>query len=119
VSLAIFDRGSGSGASGKSDLDSMMKRLGLREEDLDDVVFEDQSPPPVDATRWLAIARVHTDHEFSDFWFFKNMRSAWDLAQEVKFRSLENNLFTMQFSCLGDWEKVMDGGPWVFRGRVY
>jgi hypothetical protein len=109
--------GSGSGGTGKDDLDSMMKKLGLREEDLDDVVFEDQPPPPVEVTRWLAIARVHTEREFSDFWFFKNMRMAWDLAQDVKFRSLENNLFTMQFSCLGDWDKVMEGGPWTFRGH--
>jgi hypothetical protein len=81
------------------------------------VVYEDESPPPAEATRCLAIAKVCTDRGFSDFWFYKNMRTAWDLAQEVKFRSLENNLYTMQFSCLGDWDKVMEGGPWTFRGH--
>jgi hypothetical protein len=45
------------------------------------------------------------------------MRSTWDLAKEVKIRVIEDNLFTSQFSCLGGWEKVMDGGPWVFRGK--
>ncbi|KAM3273731.1 hypothetical protein ACQJBY_043123 [Aegilops geniculata] len=44
------------------------------------------------------------------------MRSAWDTAQEVKFKPLENNLYTVQFSCLGDWERVMNDGPWNFRG---
>jgi hypothetical protein len=108
---------SGSAAPGKDDLDVLMKKLGLREEDLDDVVYEDEPPPPATATRWLAIARVHTDREFRDFWFYKNMRTAWDTAQEVKFRSLDDNMYTVQFSCLGDWDKVMDGGPWTFRGN--
>ena len=41
---------------------------------------------------------------------------AWDLVQEVKFRALGDDLCTTQFSCLGDWTKVMEGGPWAFRG---
>jgi hypothetical protein len=45
------------------------------------------------------------------------MRSAWDLAKDVKIRVHEDNLFVFQFACLGDWEKVMNGGPWVFRGK--
>lgn len=46
------------------------------------------------------------------------MRVAWDLAQEVKFRPLEDNLYTLQFSCLGDWERVMEDGPWTFKGKA-
>ncbi|KAM0884186.1 hypothetical protein ACQ4PT_031138 [Festuca glaucescens] len=108
---------SSSTGSGGDDLGEMMRKLGLREEDLDDVVFEDETPPLAEATRWLAIAKVHTDREYSDFWFYKNMRTAWDLAQEVKIRALDNNLYMMKFSCLGDWDKVMEGGPWTFRGH--
>jgi hypothetical protein len=81
----------------KDDLEVMMKKLGLWEEDLGDVVYEDESLPPAEAPRWLAIARVHTDREFSDFWFYKNPRTAWDLAKEVKITSIDNNLYTMQF----------------------
>ena len=44
------------------------------------------------------------------------MRAAWDLAQEVKIRPLKENLHTMQFSCLGDWERVMQEGLWNFKG---
>lgn len=40
-----------------------------------------------------------------------------DLAQEVCIRAIEDNLFVLQFFCLGDSEKVMEGGPWVLRGK--
>jgi hypothetical protein len=103
--------------SRKDDLEEMMKNLGLREEDLDDVIFEEEPAPPAESTRWLVIARVHTTRKYSDFWFYKNMRSAWDLAQEVNISSLVNNMYMMKFSCLGDWDKLMEGGPSVFRGH--
>lgn len=93
----------------------LMEELGLREKDLDDVIFDEKEAPPA-AIRWMAIARVHIDQPYSQFWFFKNMRSAWDLAQDVKFQPLEENLYTLQFFCLGNWERVMQGGPWNFRG---
>nr|XP_020190890.1 uncharacterized protein LOC109776643 [Aegilops tauschii subsp. strangulata] len=93
----------------------MMQELGLKEEDLDDVVFDEKDAPQA-AARWIAVARVNSDKPYSQFWFFRNMRAAWDLAQEAKFKPLEENLYTIQFSCLGDWERVMQEGPWHFRG---
>ena len=114
VGLGFFDQmaSSASGAgSGTDDVEEMMKNLGLTEDDLDDVVFEDQQVPSEAAVRWMAVARVHTPKEYNQYWFFRNMRAAWDLAQEVKIRPLESNLYTMQFSCLGDWERVMAEGP--------
>lgn len=44
------------------------------------------------------------------------MRSAWNYAKEVDFRAIKDNLFSIQFNCLGDWERVMNEGPWTFRG---
>jgi hypothetical protein len=99
------------------DVDGLMARMGLREDELDDVVFEEMPESTKEATRWLAVGKVHTDSTFSHYWFFKNMRSAWDLAKDVKIRVHEDNLFVFQFACLGDWEKIMNGGPWVFRGK--
>lgn len=100
-----------------TDVERMMKELGLKEEDLVDVVVDEKGLPE-EAARWMAIARVHTDKSYSQYWFFRNMRVAWDLAQEVKFRPLSNNLYTLKFSCLGDWERVMEEGLWTFKGKT-
>ncbi|XP_020148031.1 uncharacterized protein [Aegilops tauschii subsp. strangulata] len=108
---------SGSGAKGKGKLEDIMQELALKEEDLDDVIFEDDDAPAEEELRWMVLARVHMDKGFSTYWFFRNMRSAWDLARPVKMKTLEDNLFQMQFNCLGDWERVTQGGPWHFRGN--
>ena len=57
---------------------------------------------PKEETRWMAIARVHTDKTYSQYWFYRSMRVAWDLAQEVKIRLLEENRYSLPFSCLDD-----------------
>ena len=51
-----------SSASGQPEIDdveALMKELGLREEDLDDVVFDEKEALPV-AARWVALVKVHT-----------------------------------------------------------
>jgi hypothetical protein len=45
------------------------------------------------------------------------MRTAWNPAKEVTWMKIEENLFTIQFGCLGDWNKVMNTGPWLFRNN--
>ena len=104
-------------SSGSSELEAMMAELGLKEDDLQDVIVEEDELPE-EATRWMAIARVHTDRTYSQYWFFRNMRASWDLAKDVKIRPLEDNLYTLQFACLGDWEQMMDQGPWLFRNLL-
>ena len=110
-----MDSTGASGSSAVSDVEAMMKELGLREEDLDDVVV-DEKEVPKEAARWVTLARVNTNKTYIKTWFYRNMRAAWDIAQESKFRPLEDNLYTVQFTCLGDWEWVMQDGPWNFRG---
>jgi hypothetical protein len=68
--------------------------------------------------KWLAIAKVHTNRGFSPSALFADMRSAWNPAQEVAWRKIEDNLFTIQFACLGDWNKATKQGPWVFRNQA-
>ena len=68
-----------SASSGISDVEQMMRELGLKEADLDDVVFDEQEAPP-NEPRWTVLARVNTTKTYSQTWFFRNMRSAWDVA---------------------------------------
>lgn len=86
--------GQGSAAAGtsssESEIEKMMAELGLREADMDDVVV-DEGAIPRDAARWMAVSKVHIDKPYSQGWFFRNMRAAWDLAQEVNFKPLEPN----------------------------
>ena len=55
-----------SGSGTHEDLEAMMKELGLSEEDLDDIVVDQKAVPP-EATRWMAIARVHNEKPYSQF----------------------------------------------------
>ena len=50
--------------SSSASLENMMAELGLHEEDLNDVVFDEKAAPP-DATRWMAVARVHFDKPYN------------------------------------------------------
>jgi hypothetical protein len=108
--LEIADESSRSGKVQDEDLANLMEELGLEEEELDDMIFEEEGPATEDRLRWLAIARVHTDTPYSQNWFFSNMRSSWGLAQDVKFRAVDSNLCILHLFCLDDWEKVMEGG---------
>ncbi|KAE8778047.1 hypothetical protein D1007_49145 [Hordeum vulgare] len=100
-----------------SEIEKMVKELGLKEEDLTDIVVEDGDLPE-DTARWMATPRVHQDKPCSKYWSFMKMRVTWDLAQEVKFRPLRDNLYTLQFSSLRDRELVMREGPWTFKNKV-
>ena len=42
-----------------------MSELALQEEEMDDVVVEQEDPLPPETTRWMAIARVHTEKKYS------------------------------------------------------
>ncbi|KAE8810900.1 hypothetical protein D1007_12247 [Hordeum vulgare] len=106
-------RAGGSAKAGPPEIDDvqlLMKELGLREEDMDDVVF-DETEASMEVARWIALARVNSARTYSQYWFFRNTRSAWDLAHKVLFKTLEDNLYTVQFSCLGYWERVTQEGP--------
>jgi hypothetical protein len=43
------------------------------------------------------------------------MDVAWGFAKSWTIRLVEDNLFILQVSCLGDWNRVMNDGPWIFR----
>jgi hypothetical protein len=92
-----------------------MKLQGEEEEDLD---FSGEFEELVKEVRWLALFRVHTSKPFSHAALFSALRNAWSAAKEVTFKAREPNLFVVPFHCLGDWMRVMEGRPWLFRGAV-
>lgn len=92
-----------------------MKLQGEEEEDLD---LSEELDELVKETRWLALFRVHMTKPFSHAALFSVMRNAWAAAKEVTFKARKPNLFVVQFNCLGDWTRVMEGRPWLFRGAA-
>ena len=118
VADALSGTSGGGGAAKASDLGDFMEQLNLEDEVFDDLVIDEADPEINDSVRWLALARVCTDKTFSQSAFYKNMRAAWNPAQPVRFRLVGPKLFVVQESCLGDWERMMDQGPWLFRNLL-
>jgi len=92
-----------------------MKLHGEEEEDLD---FSGELEDLEKEIRWLALFRVHTTKPFSHAALFNALRNAWAATKEVTFKVLDSNLFEVQLHCLGDWSRIMEGQPWLFRGAA-
>lgn len=116
--VALSGTSVGGGSSGALDLGDVLEQLNLEDEEFDDLVIDEADPEINESVRWLALARVCTDKTFSQSAFYKNMRAAWNPAQPVRFRLVGPKLFVVQASCLGDWERMMDQGPWLFRNLL-
>ncbi|KAM0902678.1 hypothetical protein ACQ4PT_019134 [Festuca glaucescens] len=97
------------------EIDRLQEQLDLQEEDFDDVIVDDVEDVTLESTRWLAIMRVYIGKSFSQSALYSQMRSAWNLAQDVRFRKLGANMFIAQVFCLADWKRVTEQGPWLFR----
>ena len=114
----MADAGGPSEARGeKEDMGDLLRRLDLKDEEEDEFVWEEEVITPDFQSKWLAIAKVHTNKGFSPSALYAEMRSAWNPAKPVRWRRIENNLFTIQFGCLADWNTAMNGGPWLFRNQ--
>ncbi|KAI4988383.1 hypothetical protein ZWY2020_030013 [Hordeum vulgare] len=100
------------------ELGDFFEKLDLHEEEFDDVIVEEEAPDLADEITWLALARVQTYKNFSQAAFFKDMRAAWNTAKPVRFRPIGANLFVIQAHCLGDWDRIMSQGPWLFRNMA-
>lgn len=98
-----------------SDLGDFFHQLDLEGEDFDELEIDVDDLVLNNSVRWLALARVHTKNSFNQAAFFKEMCLAWNPTHEVRFRPVGPNLFVVQASCLGDWERIMERGPCIFR----
>ncbi|KAL6659188.1 hypothetical protein ACP70R_003228 [Stipagrostis hirtigluma subsp. patula] len=121
---AAGDKGSGEMGSGgkesgaKSVLESLLDNLDLRDDEEEDIMLDEDVEELRAQTRWLAIAKVLTTKPSSVPAFRSSMRYAWSLARDPDIKAFGANLFVCQFFCLGDWKKVMEEGPWLFRGNA-
>ncbi|XBI18065.1 hypothetical protein VPH35_059954 [Triticum aestivum] len=103
------------GSQGRDDdLGDFFDKLDLHEEEFDDVVVEEEAPEMLEGIRWVALARVQTTKNFIQSAFYKDMRAAWNCSQVVRFWPIGPNLFVVQVYCLGDWDRIMEQGPWLF-----
>jgi hypothetical protein len=94
----------------------MFDHLVIGEDEFDDFVIDEEDEEVLmENTRWMAVACVLIDKKFSHEALFLQMQNAWSPAREIKMRAVGENRFVIQCFCLGDWEKVMYRGPWLFR----
>ncbi|XBI35718.1 hypothetical protein VPH35_121373 [Triticum aestivum] len=112
---------SGNGGGGdavppfESNLESKFEGLNLCGEEEEELDLSGEVEGLLEETRWLGVFRVHTQRPFSHVALFKDMRNASASAQDVIYKAKGDNRFIVQFMCLGDWNRVMNGGPWLFR----
>ncbi|KAI4997626.1 hypothetical protein ZWY2020_052968 [Hordeum vulgare] len=89
-----------------------MKLHGEEEKDLD---LSREVEELIKEVHWLALFRVHNLRPFIHVAILNSMRNACACAQGVTFNIEGLNLFLAQCHCLGDWKRVMEGGPWQFK----
>lgn len=79
-----------------------MCRLDLHEDGKEKFVWVDEFKDGEIEAKWLPIVNVCTNKGFSPTTLYSDMCFAQNLAKEVHWRKIEDNLFMVQFGCLGD-----------------
>nr|XP_020181964.1 uncharacterized protein LOC109767640 [Aegilops tauschii subsp. strangulata] len=97
------------------DLEDQFAGMNLHGEETEDLDFSGEVDDLIREVRWLGIFRVHTTRPFGHSALLNQMRNAWAAAKGVTFNIKGPNLFLVQCHCLGDWKRIMEGGPWLFR----
>jgi hypothetical protein len=104
------------GGRDAGDVERLLKGLSLSEAEKDGVVLAAEERTKLPKVKWMAMARLLTTKKFSEQSLISTMIVAWNTTKEVSFRSIETNLFQVQAFCHGDWKRIMEEGPWIFRG---
>ncbi|KAM0824219.1 hypothetical protein ACQ4PT_070349 [Festuca glaucescens] len=117
---AAKEKGEASGAAGHAgsepSLEELLRSLDLSGDDIDGLfVAKAEVEALKESARWMAVMRLLTPSPFSATSLKKMMKFAWAPAHEVSFRDIEENKFLVQANCLGDWKKITEQGPWLFR----
>jgi hypothetical protein len=118
---ATRESGEGSGATeglgASASLEELLRSLKLSGADIGGIsVAKEEVEALKEGTKWMAVMRLLSSKAFSAASLKKTMEFAWAPAQEVTFRDLEeDNRFLVQARCLGDWQRITEQGPWIFR----
>lgn len=105
-------------AGGDRDVEELLRKLRLSEVEKEGVVLAEKERGSLPEVKWLAAATLLTTKQFSEQSLISTMMAAWNTAKEVSFHPIGKNLFLVQAFCLGDWKRIMEEGPWIFRGNV-
>jgi hypothetical protein len=96
-------------------VEDLLRKLKLSDVEKDGVFLAREDRSKLPEVKWMAVGRVLTEKGFSDESLKRTMLAAWNTAKEVGFRPIGKNLYEIQAYCLGDWQRIMDHGPWLFR----
>jgi hypothetical protein len=97
-------------------LEELLQSLNLKGEEIEGLfVAKSEVENLKEEAKWMAVMRLLTTKPFSAISLRKTMRFAWAPAKEVLFCDVEENRFLVQANCLGDWKKITEQGPWLFR----
>ncbi|KAM0874799.1 hypothetical protein ACQ4PT_037197 [Festuca glaucescens] len=113
------DECEGSGEAGRlgaaPSLEELLRSLNLTGEDMGGIsVAKEEIDALKEDTKWMAVMHLLSSKTLSAASLKKTMQFAWAPAQEVTFWDLEDNRFIVQASCLGDWQRITEQGPWIF-----
>lgn len=88
----------------------------IEEEEEDTVVINLEEEEVVRAGQWPILARLYSLRIPNQTGLFDDMRRAWRLRSDMSYKSLRDNMFIVTFSAEGDYDFVMQGGPWIHKG---
>jgi hypothetical protein len=108
--------GVGKGLGPEPSLDELLRSLNIKGDEIKGLfVAKDEVETLREGAKWMAVIRLLSSRPYSAASLKKTLRFAWAPAQEVKFRDLEEKKFLVQAQCLGDWQRITEQGPWIFR----
>ncbi|KAK1679896.1 hypothetical protein QYE76_040744 [Lolium multiflorum] len=110
------EKGEASGASSFPGpvlpIEDLLKRLNLKGEDIGGLfVAKDEVASLKAGSRWMLL----TLKPYSAASLKNTMKFSWAPVQGVTFRDLDQGRFLVYANCLGDWRRITEQGPWLFR----
>ncbi|KAE8794405.1 hypothetical protein D1007_30849 [Hordeum vulgare] len=103
--------------AGVGETSNLLERLTLQDDEADNLIWEEELEVEEIKPKWLSLGRLLTTKTYSHSALIADMRAAWNPTLKVVWRRIDANLFSVQFNCLGDWNKAIHQGLWDFKGH--